>query len=88
MKAILLTWFRFFSVIVLSLPMLLTLCMMGNLRAFCRLLITLKINFFKKVFQEYHQCQTARIQIRSDGPECARLSADDKINYCQARTQT
>ena len=31
---------------------------------FCRLQIFFKINFFEKLFQEYHQCQTAWIQIR------------------------
>ena len=32
--------------------------------AFCRLVIFLKIIFFEKFFQEYHQCQTVWIQIR------------------------
>ena len=33
---------------------------------YCRLLIFFKINFFKKFFQGYYQCQTVWIQIRTD----------------------
>ena len=32
----------------------------------CHLLIVFKINFFRKFFQEYHECQTVWIQIRPD----------------------
>ena len=35
-----------------------------------RLLISFKINFFEKFFQEYHQCQTARTQNRPDFYSC------------------
>ena len=31
---------------------------------FCRLLIFFKINFFRKIFQEYHKCQTVWTLIR------------------------
>ena len=46
----------------------LKLCILGNFSCFffCRLLIFFKMNFFEKFFQEYHQCQTAWIQIRPD----------------------
>ena len=44
----------------------LTLCMLGNFSCFCRLLAYFKINFFKKIFREYNQCQTVWIQIRTD----------------------
>ena len=46
---------------------ILSLCMMGNFSYFCcRLLTFFKINFFKKFFQKYYQCQTVWIQIRTN----------------------
>ena len=45
----------------------LILVMLGNFSCFCcRLLTFLKINFFKKFFQEQTNCQTVLIQIRTD----------------------
>ena len=50
----------------------------------CRTLTFFKVNLFEKLFQEYHQCQTVLIEIRSDfvGPDldlnCLhKLSADN-----------
>ena len=45
-------------------PGALTLCMLGNFRCrYCHLLIFFKIIFFKKIFQEYYQCQTVWVQM-------------------------
>ena len=41
--------------------------MLGNFACFFGICgFSFKMNFFKKIFQEYHQCQTIWIQIRPD----------------------
>ena len=51
-------WFPTFMVVGLI------LCMLGNLHAFCCLLIIVKINFFAKAFSGIPlSCQTVRIEV-------------------------
>ena len=47
----------------------LTLCPLGNVHAFCRLLIFFKIYFLKKFFQEYH------LSVRLDPDQARHFSA-------------
>ena len=55
----------------------LTLCMLGILHAFCRLLIVFKINLLEKLFQEYHQ-SVNQFGSRS-GPTLCRAWSGSKL---------
>ena len=61
---------------------LLTLCMLGNIGAFCRLMISFKINFFETVLKSLDPDQARCIVGPDLDPNCLQtLSAEDTSRH-------